>query len=131
MKATYNKSIIFSNAWNLVKTLKISLADALRRAWKIAKLLILGGKSWVKDSCNRIYVNTDELLTSLGYEWGYYKTGNLEWATLDGSHISNSKFSKIHNSINKFWYDINTGNYDSKINSSIGQELVKDFIAKI
>lgn len=131
MKANYNKSEIFNNAWNLVKSLSITLAEALRRAWKSAKLLLAGGKSWIKNSYNRIYINNDALLSVVGYEWGYYKTGNLEWATINNDHISNSKFSKIFHSVNKFWYDVTTGKFDSQLNSSIGNDLVEEFINKI
>ena len=37
MKTTYNKSEIMKKAWNMFRSLAISFADALRKAWNDAK----------------------------------------------------------------------------------------------
>ena len=69
------------------------------------RLIAIGGKVWITGDKNRIYFNKlDELL---GLECGFYNTGNVSWARLNGEYISNSKACVILNQCRKgkVWFE--------------------------
>ncbi len=62
---TINKSKLFKNAWNLVKTTGCTISTALKTAWSeikntdtvAEKLIEMGFKVWEKGNNKRIYIN--------------------------------------------------------------------------
>ena len=80
-------------------------AEALRMAWKEAKIAALeakGFKRWQKGTMDRLYVNAPVL----GLECEYYRTGNIYRATFQGALISNSEGYRIKNA--KTYIDVKT-----------------------
>jgi hypothetical protein len=89
------------------------LSYGLRQAWAEYRLIQLGSR-WQKAGFDRIYFNN--LAEWYGLECGYYNTGNISWATLDGEKISNNSARKIGAALGwgKVWYDMNTGRFEYK-----------------
>ena len=69
------------------------------------RLIAIGGKAWLAGDKNRIYFNN--LHELLGLECGFYNTGNVSWARLNGECISNSKANAILNQCRKgkVWFE--------------------------
>ena len=55
----YNKREIMMNAWNLVKTYKVTLSVALKSAWALAKAMIKA-ESHLGDYCGKAKVIVNE-----------------------------------------------------------------------
>lgn len=111
--------------WSL--TYREALSQGAREAWAAARaeraatpaqgsieerLVAIGGKVWVAGDKNRIYFNN--LAEFLGLECGFYKTGSVSWATLNGESISNSKGSNLFYQCRqgKIWFE--AGEFHSK-----------------
>jgi hypothetical protein len=73
---------------------------------KVAKMIEMGGKEWIKGSMHRIYFNIEALMNIVGLKCSYYNTGNISSATFDGEVISNSRAKKIIDVLSdKFYFD--------------------------
>lgn len=98
-----------------------------KKKYDVEKLKKLGSE-WEKEGYHRIYFN--DLCELYGLELGYYNTGNISWASLDGEHISNSRARKIKNVLDfaKIYYDLNLGEFKF---SGCDSETAKTIIAAI
>jgi hypothetical protein len=81
----------------------------------------IGGKEWIKNGKHRIYFNNLEDL--IGLHCIYYNSGNIRTASLrNEGKISNSRATTISavygNS--KVWFDVNDGQFHSKIQAFPG-----------
>lgn len=90
------------------------IAAALKEAWRVVKLLALGGQRWQKAGMDRVYIN--ELPRWYGLRCSYYNTGNVSSATLDGEPISNSIARRILGDLQfaKVWFDVSDGQFHGK-----------------
>jgi len=104
-----NKSMMMKEAHGLKREHGLSMAEAMRRSWKIQKLTEAGGNRWQKNGFDRVYLSKKMICDMIGLEIATYKTGNICSASLDGEKISNSKAYKILDSMHKVWYDVTTG----------------------
>lgn len=92
----------------------------------IEKLKAVGGSEWIRDEHHRIYFNLDVMVKMIELELGFYKTGNISSARLDGEQISNSKAKQILNSINgKFYYDVKSDGWKSTLPSAEWAKRIK------
>jgi len=80
----------------------------------VAKLEAAGGRRWTKGQYDRVYFNN--LPERVGLEVGYYGTGNVRWAKLDGERISNSHARHILGTLrfSKLYYDLTSGEWCSE-----------------
>jgi hypothetical protein len=69
------------------------------------KAIKMGGKEWKGGDHHRVYFNGEAKRDLYGLEVGYYKTGNVSWATRNGERISNTKARRYLNS--NPYYDVN------------------------
>ena len=98
----------------------------------IYQLEQLGGKHWEKYDKNRVYFNGPDLAKLRGYEWEYYKTGNISSATKNGEVISNSEMKRVLSDLNcKLYYDLDDGNFHYKQGIGTGQEHTQKAIKKL
>lgn len=87
-------------------------------------LISIGGKEWKSENHHRIYFN--DLVSLYGLVTLEYKSGNVSSASLKGKKISNSKASKIIDTLTfaKVYYDLNTGEFH-------GQRIPESMLADI
>jgi hypothetical protein len=101
----------------------------------ISNLIKLGGREWKTDKHYRIYFNDikKRYFELIKLEVGYYKTGNVSWATVNGNGISNSTAREILNSvIGKLYYDVRAGKFDTDyLDREIFDILVADIKQKL
>ena len=78
------------------------------------KLIELGLKVWERGDKRRIYINRQDFGKVFGLELGFYKTGNISSAFLNGEAISNSKAYKLigyrtpyYDCVSGDWHDNN------------------------
>ena len=112
MTKRYNLSKIMRRAWELVKTVAISISEGLRKAWKEAKeltddqkierLIEAGFKRWQKGNFDRLYINASEL----GLVCCYYNTGNISFSEFQGNEISHAEAYRMKAS--KTFIDLKT-----------------------
>lgn len=76
----------------------------------------MGGRLWEKGDKRQVYFNdTGEWG---GFRCGYYKTGNIMWAELDGEVISNSlgrEYESFFRNSLKVWYDLSSHKWGFKL----------------
>jgi hypothetical protein len=97
---------------------------------KIAKMIQMGGKEWIKNDMHRVYFNTEALMSLIGLKCSYYNTGNILHATFGGEHISNSEARKMISVLgDKFYFDLS----DEKLHytQSRTTTLAADIIAGV
>lgn len=129
------KREIMVRAHELARTMKgdysARLVLGLRQAWFEARLIAAGGRLWEKAGMRRIYMNN--LVELYGLQLTFYNTGNISSARLDGERISNSSARKICGmlAMGKFWYDLNTGRFESKGLSEVAVERITDRIKEV
>jgi len=77
----------------------------------VSALVALGGREWKAVNQHRVYFNLDACAAMTGLSVGYYKTGNVSCATLDGKKVSNSEARRILRNIGstKTYVDLRTG----------------------
>ena len=90
----YDLHEIMSNAWSFVKSMGLKMSDALKRAWKMAKLVAVGGREWMKYGKHRIYFNDDVICKVVGLSYSCYKSGNISSASINGEAISHAEASR-------------------------------------
>lgn len=99
---------------------------ALRQAWQIALMggnpmektaddfaEILennGGRRWTKGDNDRIYFKGFAAAQLIGYEFTYYKTGNLSTVKKDGEFCSNCHGRRVLGALSDVYVDLNDGN---------------------
>ena len=96
----------------------------------VQKLEKAGGKEWESDDGRYHRVYFDDLPGWYGLQAERYGTGNISSAKLDGQKISNSQARKIESALygGKVWYNVKTGEYESK---GISESAHKKIVARI
>ena len=88
------------------------------------------GKLWEKGAHSRIYFDRFEVAKALGFAWESYKSGNIKSASFDDEEISNSKMSRVLDSLDGVFFDNNSMKIDSasfqSVLDSFGIEIVDD-----
>lgn len=94
----------------------------------VEKLKAAGGSEWESGDNHRVYFN--DLPELYGLQAERYGTGNISSAKLDGQKISNSKARKIESGLfgGKVWYNVKTGEYESK---GLSESAAKKIISNI
>lgn len=99
----------------------------------IEMLKKIGGREWTKNNTHRIYFNN--LADLFGIKAKYYNTGNLRSATArnwNGSMSNSAMSALIHNlACAKFWFDVKTEQFQSKIPSKYAEEIHQELVAEI
>lgn len=70
------------------------MINIMPQKYKVETLLSLGGKRWIKNNMDRIYLDENTLSQLLGTEVGYYSSNSLRNC--------------------KYYYDLNTDSYGYK-----------------
>lgn len=85
------------------------------------------GNLWEKYGKRRIYWNSDSVLKTVGLDCGYYKSGNISSASLNGESISNSEAKRLLAAAGavRFWYDLSDSQFH--IAGSYGATLSADY----
>lgn len=75
---------------------------------QVQELEKLGATRWTKGSYDRLYLNeAAEKLLKL--EVGYYKSGYISWATIDGENISHAHAGRVLSMIKGAYIDLTAG----------------------
>ena len=82
------------------------------------KLEDLGIEAWERGEMKRYYINADKLEAVFGLSVGFYKSGNICGATLNGEEISNSKAAKLMGQ--KIFFDAVSGEWMQKTSMGTG-----------
>lgn len=69
--------------------------------------LTLGGSRWQRNGMDRVYFNNWAHFA--GLELSFYNTGNIAAAAWQGERISNAQAHKLHDSIDKLYFDVTDG----------------------
>lgn len=69
-------------------------------------LLELGGREWQKANHHRVYVPVKLGLSAIGVRVSYYDTGNVSYATRNGTKISNGLARDYIEQVDKTYYDV-------------------------
>jgi hypothetical protein len=67
----------------------------------------IGGNRWQKNGMDRVYINDWAEFADI--DVAHYNTGNISSASYQGEGISNSQAYKLLGSIDKVWFDAETG----------------------
>lgn len=93
---------------------RISLGKLAKKSpkpiiYSIETMTAIGGSEWTSrdGSKHRVYINDWHALA--GLDVSYYKTGNVNGATLGGRAIANGRVAGIANAIAKVYYDTTDG----------------------
>ena len=89
--------------------------------------LLSTGKLWEKGAHSRIYFDRFEVAKALGFAWESYKSGNIKSASFDDEEISNSKMSRVLDSLDGVFFD----NASKSIDSASFQSLLDSYGIKI
>ncbi len=81
----------------------------MNQTYTATQIIRIGGREWTKPGLHRVYINRDIWTNLIGLETNNYKSGNISAATLDGEPISNSRASKILQTVSGVWLDCETG----------------------
>jgi Homeodomain-like domain len=65
----------------------------------------IGGNRWRKNGMDRVYLDSNVWAALIGLEIGYYNSGNISWAQLNGEDISNGRARDILGCIGKVYWD--------------------------
>ncbi len=81
------------------------------KATTVSKLEEMGGKYWQKGDRERVYLERakKELAPAIGLELGYYNSGRISSAYLDGERISNADGNRISGVLGSIYVDVKTG----------------------
>lgn len=125
----FNLHDIMNTAWKIRKAAKITMSEALKKAWRIAKAMVLGARVWEKGSKSRLYLN-EAGKAIIGLTYGCYNSGNICWAEISGEKISNAECGRVLNALYGAYLDladwtIHTGL--SKSAASVNESLTKAF----
>lgn len=87
---------------------RISLGVRRRaRKFTVETMTAIGGNRWQRGDKDRVYLN--DWARFIGLEIDTYKTGNISYATLNGSKISNSEAYRLGGAVYKVYFDVPTG----------------------
>lgn len=75
--------------------------------YSVENMVAIGGSRWQRGDMDRVYFN--DWPEFAGIETTRYGTGNISSATYQGEGISNSQGYKLLGSIDKLYFDVNTG----------------------
>lgn len=125
----FNLHNIMNTAWKIRKAAKITMSEALKKAWQIAKAMVLGARVWEKGGKSRLYLN-EAGKAIIGLTYGCYNSGSIRWAELNGEEISNAECGRVFNALYGAYLDladwsIHTGL--SKSAASVKESLTKAF----
>lgn len=125
----FNLHEIMNTAWKIRKAAKVTMSEALKKAWRIAKAMVLGARVWEKGGKSRLYLNGagEELL---GLSYITYNSDNIRGAWIHGEEISNAECGRIFNALYGAYLDladwtIHTGL--SKSAASVKESLTNAF----
>lgn len=126
---SFNLHDIMNTAWKIRKAAKITMSEALKKAWRIAKAMVLGARVWEKSSKSRLYLN-EAGKAIIGLTYDCYSSGSIRWAELNGEEISNAECGRVFNALYGAYLDladwtIHTGL--SKSAASVKESLTKAF----
>lgn len=76
-------------------------------AFTIETMTAIGGNRWQRNGMDRVYIN--DWARFAGIDTSYYNSGNISSASYQGERISNSQAYKLLGSIDKIWFDAETG----------------------
>lgn len=89
---------------------------------KESDLIGVGGRLWERGSMRRVYFN--DVGRFIGLDVTRYSTGNIQSATLNGEHISNTKARKMLDSLGKVYFDLVKGEWShAEIGEAIEREV--------
>lgn len=74
------------------------------------KLIAAGGRRWSKAGHDRVYFNGGAAARLIGYEFEYYKTGNLSTVKKNGEFCSNCHGRRVLGSLSDVFVDLNADN---------------------
>ena len=74
------------------------------------KLIAAGGRRWTKNGRDRVYFNGNSAAKLIGYEFEYYKTGNLSTVKKNGEYMSNCHGRRILGSLSNVYVDLADNN---------------------
>ena len=126
---SFNLHDIMNTAWKIRKAAKVSMSEALKKAWRIAKAMVLGARVWEKGSKSRLYLN-EAGKAIIGLTYCTYNSGNIRCAELNGEEISNAECGRVINALYGAYLDladwtIHTGL--SKSAASVNESLTSAF----
>ena len=126
---SFNLHDVMNIAWKIRKAAKVSMREALKKAWRIAKAMVLGARVWEKGGKSRLYLN-EAGKAIIGLTYGCYNSGNIRWAEINGEEISNAECGRVFNALYGAYLDladwtIHTGL--SKSAASVKESLKKAF----
>jgi hypothetical protein len=75
--------------------------------YSVENMVAIGGNRWQRNGMDRVYFNNWAELA--GIETTRYNTGNISTASYQGYGVSNSQAYKLLGSIDKVWFDAETG----------------------
>lgn len=70
-----------------------------------------GGREWQKGGHHRVYLGTELGMKAIGMEAGFYGSGNVSWARLNGRKISNNSAREYLNGLDRTYYDVKTNTF--------------------
>lgn len=126
---SFNLHDIMNTAWKIRKAAKITMSEALKKAWRIAKAMVLGARVWEKGGKSRLYLN-EAGKAIIGLTYGCYNSGNIRGAEINGEEISSAECGRVFNALYGAYLDladwtIHTGL--SKSAASVKESLTKAF----
>ena len=93
---------------SLAYRISLSARRAARKViYSVETMTAIGGNRWTRGDKDRIYLN--DWTRYLGLEIDHYKSGNISYATLNGSKISNSEAYRLGGAVYKVYFDVETG----------------------
>lgn len=95
--------------------------------YSIETMTAIGGRRWQKNGHDRVYLNGFE--TVPGLELDHYKSGNISYASLDGSKISNAEGGRLATAVDKVYFDAADGKVYIKWGWGNPRSLDRDEIA--
>lgn len=125
----FNLHDIMNTAWKIRKAAKVTMSEALKKAWKVAKAMLLGARVWEKAGKSRLYLNAAGK-SLMGLTYDTYNSGSICWAKVNGEKISNSECGRILIALSSAYLDmadwtIHTGL--SKSSASVKETLTAAF----
>lgn len=75
--------------------------------FSVETMTAIGGNRWQRNGMDRVYLN--DWADLAGLDVSRYNTGNISGAAYQGEGISNSQAYKLLGSIDKVWFDAQTG----------------------
>lgn len=97
------------DAASLTYRISLGIRRTTKKAivYSVENMIAIGGSRWQRNGMDHVYFNDWAELASI--ETTRYGTGNISSAAYQGEGVSNSQGYKLLGSIDKLYYDANTG----------------------